>query len=66
MSANDNDIEFLSGEVSANDSDITFLSNDLSTLEHQHYNKSLSNDIALDHKYYDITGSEQAITHVVD
>lgn len=56
----------MSAEISANDNDVEFLSSDLSTLEHQHYNKNLSNDIALDHKYYDNIGSEQTITHIVD
>ena len=56
----------MSDEISANDNDIEFLSGDLSALEHQHYNKNLSNDIVLGHKYYDNTGSEQTITHVVD
>ena len=64
--SNDEDIKFLSAEISSNDEDIKFLSNDLSTLEYQHYNKTLSNNISVDHKYYDADSHEHTITHVVD
>lgn len=59
-------VKNLQDQVISNDNDIEFLSNDLSTLEYQHYNKTLSNDIELKHTYYDHEGHEVSISAEVD
>ena len=56
----------LQGQVAGNDNDIEFLSSDLSTLEYEHYNKTLSNDISIPHTYKDAEGHEITITREVD
>ena len=56
----------LQGQVAGNDNDIEFLSSDLSTLEYEHYNKTLSNDITIPHTYKDAEGHEITITKEVD
>ena len=56
----------LQGQIAGNDNDIEFLSSDLSTLEYEHYNKTLSNDISIPHTYKDNEGHEITITREVD